>query len=194
METCTFTKGSQNNSDKMGIRTEEERKSNGNSEQSTSCSERIPGDTWKRVQPGISSVSMYATLRIIISSSVEHNWKRSSLDVNNAFVNADLIKELYVAQLEGFINKGMDDYVYSLRKVPCGLKQAWREWYIHLHMFLKELGCDCSDADTTLYLLRNGKDSIFLFIYVDDISIFASGQKIVELAIKRFIAKLEIRI
>lgn len=88
----------------------------------------MPGVDFNKV---ISTGSKCTTLCRMITSSVKHIWKRSSLDVKNVFVNADLKEQLRVTQLEGFIDKGMDEFVYWLRKKLCGLRQASREWYIH---------------------------------------------------------------
>lgn len=63
-----------------------------------------------------------------------------------------------------------------------------------LNMSLKELGYKCRDADPTIHLLCNRKDFIFLFIYVNELYTFASGQTIIELEIKSFKAKAEIRL
>lgn len=55
---------------------------------------------------------------------------------------------------------------------------------MQLSMFLKRLGCDFSNEDQSLYLLRNGKGFISLLGYIDDIYIFLSWKTVIELMIK----------
>lgn len=74
------------------------------------------------------------------------------------------------------------------------LRQASGEWYIPVVTFLKKFGCECNDADPTIYLLCNGKDFRFIPVDVDEIYMFANGQTIIELVTKRFKTKFEIKV
>lgn len=51
----------------------------------------------------------------MISLSVTYNWKRSSLDLENAFVTAGLKEELYVKQLEGLVMKKLSYTTFEER-------------------------------------------------------------------------------
>lgn len=73
----------------------------------------------------------YSTLRMMISFSLKQNWKRSSLDVENAFVNAEIEEEIYMTQPEGSQTKGKSDHVYRSKKTLYVLRQASRVWHIH---------------------------------------------------------------
>lgn len=72
---------------------------------------QIPGMDFNEV---FSSVSRGAIVSTMILLSVKWHWKRSSLNVKNAFVNANVIQALYMEQSEEFMIKGMDLYVYQL--------------------------------------------------------------------------------
>nr|GFC43156.1 integrase, catalytic region, zinc finger, CCHC-type, peptidase aspartic, catalytic [Tanacetum cinerariifolium] len=67
------------------------------------------------------------------------------MDVKTAFTNGELKEEVYVSQLEGFVDLDHSTHVYRLKKALYGLKQA----------------------------PRHGKHILLVQIYVDDI-IFAS--------------------
>ncbi|GJW72016.1 retrovirus-related pol polyprotein from transposon TNT 1-94 [Tanacetum coccineum] len=62
------------------------------------------------------------------------------MDVKMAFLNGPLMEEVYVAQLDGFVDPDHPEKVYRLRKALYGLKQAPRAWYDELSNFLKSKG------------------------------------------------------
>ena len=69
------------------------------------------------------------TVRIIFSLAVMNKRKIRQVDVNNAFLNGELTEDVYMYQLEGFIDEKKSSYVCKLKKVLYGLKQAPRAWY-----------------------------------------------------------------
>nr|GEX53708.1 hypothetical protein [Tanacetum cinerariifolium] len=62
------------------------------------------------------------------------------MDVKTTFLNGPLKEEVYVSQLEGFIDLEFPNHVYRLKKALYGLKQAPRAWYDKLSSFLIEHG------------------------------------------------------
>ncbi|GKC52145.1 retrovirus-related pol polyprotein from transposon TNT 1-94 [Tanacetum coccineum] len=58
------------------------------------------------------------------------------MDVKTSFLNGPLKEEVYVNQLDGFIDPHHPDKVYHLKKALYGLKQAPRAWYDELSNFL----------------------------------------------------------
>ncbi|GJW43708.1 retrovirus-related pol polyprotein from transposon TNT 1-94 [Tanacetum coccineum] len=95
------------------------------------------------------------------------------MDVKTAFLNGILCEEVYVSQLDGFVDQDNPNHVYKLKKVPYGLKQAPRGWYDLLSKFLLSLELSKGTVDPTLFIRRQGKDILLVQIYFDDI-IFAS--------------------
>ena len=78
-----------------------------------------------------------------------------------------------MSQPPGFENFEHPNYVYKLKRALYGLKQAPRAWYERLSKFLLEKGFSRGKVDTTLFIKRQGKHSILVQVYVDDI-IFGS--------------------
>ena len=62
-----------------------------------------------------------------------------------------------------------------LSKSLYGLKQAPRAWYLRLATFLGSMGFQPTHSDSSLFVLRQGKESVYLLLYVDDILLTASS-------------------
>lgn len=69
------------------------------------------------------------TGRVIFSLSVMNQWKIRQVYVNNAFLNRDLMEEVFMEQPAGFIDVQRLDSVYKLYKSLYGFKKAPRAWY-----------------------------------------------------------------
>ncbi|GKB20833.1 retrovirus-related pol polyprotein from transposon TNT 1-94 [Tanacetum coccineum] len=95
------------------------------------------------------------------------------MDVKTAFLNGELKEEVYVSQLEGFVNPDHPTHVYRLKKALYGLKQAPRAWHDTLSRFLLDNKFSKGAVDLTLFTRKIGKHILLVQIYVDDI-IFSS--------------------
>lgn len=87
--------------------------------------------------------------------SVQNGWERRGLDIKTAFLNASLDEEIFVAQPEGFIKPGFEDYVYFLRKAIYCIQQSSRQWHTHLDKFLKTLEFEPTWAYPLLYVFHD---------------------------------------
>ena len=94
-------------------------------------------------------------------------------DVNQAFVQSDLEKDVFLR-----LPKGCGDLsgkVVRLNKRLYRLKQASRTWHAPLTTCLKRLGFEQCMADVCVFrLIENGRVAITAVVHVDDI--FAVGQ------------------
>ncbi|GJS54450.1 retrovirus-related pol polyprotein from transposon TNT 1-94 [Tanacetum coccineum] len=90
-------------------------------------------------------------IRIFVANAAHKNTTISQMDVKTDFLNGKLKEEVYVSQLEGFVDQDNPSHVYKLKKALYGLNQV----------------------DPTLFTWQAGKDLLLVQIYVDDI-IFAS--------------------
>nr|GEY90267.1 retrovirus-related Pol polyprotein from transposon TNT 1-94 [Tanacetum cinerariifolium] len=95
------------------------------------------------------------------------------MDVKTAFLNGPVNEEVYVAQLDGFVDPDHPEKVYRLRKALYGLKKAPKAWYDKLSKFLTSKGFTKGIIDPTLFTIRYGEDILLVQIYVDNI-IFGS--------------------
>ncbi|GKE49621.1 putative RNA-directed DNA polymerase [Tanacetum coccineum] len=83
------------------------------------------------------------------------------MDVKTAFLNGELKEEVYVSQLEGFVDQDNPSHVYKLKKAHYGLKQALRAWYDMLSSFLISQQFSKGAVDPTLFT-RHAKNDILL--------------------------------
>ena len=126
-----------------------------------------------------SPVMKYKTLRILLTLVARYNWQLEVMDVQTAYLHADLQETVYMQQPEGcerhdtqHANGGdvTRPLVCLLKKALYGLKQSGREWNIHLNAFLLQLGFKRCVSDTCLYVKTSRTGRTFLLsVYVDDI-------------------------
>ncbi|GJS66800.1 retrovirus-related pol polyprotein from transposon TNT 1-94 [Tanacetum coccineum] len=81
-------------------------------------------------------VARIEAIRIFIANAASKNMTIYQMDVKTAFLNGELKEEVYVSQLEGFVDPDHLTHVYRLKKAFYGLKQALRAWYDTLSRFL----------------------------------------------------------
>nr|GEW52895.1 retrovirus-related Pol polyprotein from transposon TNT 1-94 [Tanacetum cinerariifolium] len=122
-------------------------------------------------------VARIEAIRIFIANAVSKNMTIYHMDVKMAFLNDELKEEVYVSQLEGFIDPDHPTHVYHLKKALYGLKQAPRAWYDTLSRFLLDKNFSKGAVDPTLFTRKTGKHILLVQIYVDDIIFALTDQK-----------------
>ena len=73
------------------------------------------------------------------------------MDVKTAFLNGYLEEEIYMAQLDGFIEKGQEHKVCKLLKSIYGLKQASRSWNQRFDEVIKTYGFEQNLSEPCVY-------------------------------------------
>ncbi|GJW98193.1 retrovirus-related pol polyprotein from transposon TNT 1-94 [Tanacetum coccineum] len=85
-------------------------------------------------------VARLEAVRIFITYAAHKSFPIYQMDVKTTFLNGQLKEEVYVEQLDGFLDPDHPEKVYRLRKALYGLKQAPRAWYDKLSNFLMSKG------------------------------------------------------
>ncbi|XP_023748787.1 uncharacterized mitochondrial protein AtMg00810-like [Lactuca sativa] len=78
-------------------------------------------------------------------------------------------------QPPGFRDRSFPDHVCLLQKSIYGLKQAPRAWYHWFAQFITGFDFTNSKSDSFLFIYRQGAQTAYLLLYVDDIILTASS-------------------
>ena len=144
---------------------------------------------------GIDFIDTYApvarmtTVRYVLALSVLLSLRVSTVDFQNAFLNAPLSEDIYVNAPPGS-EPLPEGYVYKLQRSLYGLKQSPREWNQMLHKFMIE-ECKFKNLRTEncLYLKVDEKNGSYCLIclYVDDLIVSYTMKSLFD----SFLAKLQ---
>ena len=104
-----------------------------------------------------------------LTAAVQGVWSIQQIDITSAFLYADLDREIYMKQPEGF--KDGTDRVWRLHKALYGLKQSPRQWSIKLSENLLKLGFKPIENKPSMYQRTLSGIMVTLVVYVDDILI-----------------------
>ena len=123
-----------------------------------------------------SPVAKLNTIRVLLSVAVNKDWPLYQLDVKNAFLNGDLVEEVYMSPPPGF-EAQFGQHVCKLQKSIYGLKQSPRAWFDRFTTFVKSQGYRQGHSDHTLFtkVSKTGKIAV-LIVYVDDIVLTGDDQ------------------
>lgn len=130
-------------------------------------------------------VAKLTTLRIILSIANHFDMEIHQMDVKCAFLNGDLLEEIYMEAPEGYENNGM---VCKLIKAIYGLKQASRMWNEKFNSFMIRLGFIRCVSDRCLYIKSDHGIKCYILLYVDDLLIVCSDVNMIK-TIKQLISK-----
>jgi hypothetical protein len=118
------------------------------------------------------------TIRAILALVPIKGLKIRQLDIKGAYLNGVLKEKVYMRQPEGY--EDGTDRICELLKTLYGLKQSGREWNIVFDGKMREFGFKRICSDPCVYIKWDGDDVIILTVWVDDILLFATSEKLIE--------------
>ena len=136
-------------------------------------------------------VARLETIRLLLALSAKEGWEVHHLDVKSAFLNGELLEEVYVMQPEGFEKKGEERKVYRLLKALYGLRQAPRAWNARLDKCLRDLGFRKCQHEQAVYTKCQNGNVVIIGVYVDDLLVAGSDQEEIELFKKKMNEQFE---
>ncbi|KAL8127829.1 hypothetical protein AgCh_014672 [Apium graveolens] len=119
-------------------------------------------------------VTRIETVRLLLVLVAKQGWQVHHLDVKSAFLNGELLEEVYVSQPVGFEKKREEHKVYHLLKALYGLRQSPRARYSRLNKYLKNLDFSRCPYDHAVYTRPEGPECLIVVVYVDDFPVTGS--------------------
>lgn len=104
------------------------------------------------------------TIQTVLTVAIMNVWDLHQIDVNNAFLQGQLSKTIYMIQPPSFKDLSKPDYMCQLRKAIYGLKQAPKAWYTALKNALIQLGFLNSKDDSSFFIFKY--DIITRYLYM----------------------------
>jgi hypothetical protein len=116
-------------------------------------------------------VARWESIRAVLCIATINDFELRHIDVKNAYLNAPLEEEIYLVAPEGSGAK-----YWRLRKGLYGLRQAGRQWYLHLNDTYASLGFTRCQSDWSVYVRKSPSALTISATSVDDLLI-ASDSK-----------------
>jgi Reverse transcriptase (RNA-dependent DNA polymerase) len=135
-----------------------------------------------------SPVTRLTSLRVICTIAAQNDWPSHQMDVDSAYLNAELPDPIYMKQQHGY-EKGDERHVLLLKRPLYCLKQSGREWHKHSSNELFKLRFIKSRSDAAVFYRRGSKGHAIVATAVDDLTITAESQAIID-GIKRNLNKV----
>ena len=88
--------------------------------------------------------------------------KSGKMDIKTAFLNGFIKEELYMMQLEGFVNPKGANKMCKLQRSINGLVQASRSWNIRFDKFIKVYSFIQTCGEACIYKKVSGSTTAFL--------------------------------
>ena len=117
--------------------------------------------------PVVKLVSICVVLALVALLDLE----LEELDVKTTFLHGNLDEDIYMEQLESFVQHQKGRLVCKIKKSLYGLKQSPRKWYKKFDSFMVIQGYTRSEYDHCLYFKKLNDIFIILVLYVDNMLI-----------------------
>lgn len=150
-------------------------------------------------KPGLDYDQTYApvvqkkTMRLLFAISAEKNWEIHHVDVQAAYLMAELDDEVYMEIPEKLENVALNNcagfditkripelrrqgFVCKLKKSLYGLHQSGRKWNLKIDAFLKSKDFQRSRADPCVYFHKT--EELLVSLYVDDLLLYGRIESI----------------
>jgi len=135
-----------------------------------------------------SPVAMPKSIRILLAIAAYHDYEIWQMDVKTAFLNGNILEDVYMTQPEGFESKEFPNKICKLQRSIYGLKQASRSWNIRFDETIKQFGFIKNVDEPCVYKKVSGSGIVFLILYVDDILIIGNDIPLLQ-SVKGWLSK-----
>ena len=132
------------------------------------------GDKQDESTYGVTSTSTISidSLKLLLIHANNHGWYLKSVDINSAFLHAELKDEIYIT------HPSDHRYVTPLKKSLYGLKQSPKLWNDTFRRAMNEFGFRDAEYTPGLYVASDGRSMVGT--YVDDCLIAAESTSLLD--------------
>lgn len=135
---------------------------------------------WRELIVGrYSPITKMTSIRLLLSLVATHDLEVEQMDVKTTFLHGDLEEEIYMSQLDHFVEKGKENLVCKLKKSLYGLKQSPRIWYRKFNTYVLSLGFERSKSDHCVYYKYENGHIFIIVLYVDDTLFIGNGKRMI---------------
>ena len=108
-----------------------------------------------------SPVVMLKSIRILLAIAAYYDYEIWQMDVKTAFLNENLLEDVYMTQPEGFVDPKNPNKVCKLQRSIYGLKKASRSWNLRFDEAVKEFGFLKNEDEPCVYKKASGSIVVF---------------------------------
>ena len=126
-------------------------------------------------------VARLASIRTVLAFAASEDLETGQIDIKGTYLNGELTENerIYMRQPPGYAKGSL---VCKLHKTLYGLKQSGRRWYQKLVEIMTALKFERSEVDQAVFYRRDERRGILIIVlvHVDDCSIVASSQPLID--------------
>jgi len=122
-------------------------------------------------------VAHIESIMLMLSLAVHYKWFIHQMDIDNAYLNAELKEDIYMTLPTQFRGTSEEGRVVKLKKSLYGLKQAGNEWYGLLCESLSGIGWTSCKKEYCIFVRTKDQLCEYILLYVDDLLIFSPSEE-----------------
>ncbi len=130
---------------------------------------------YRQPESRYSPVAEYTTVRSLFALAAAQGQPVLQADFPNAYLNAEIGKDMHMRQTAGLEHRGKEDWVYKLKKALYGSPVSGRRWHSTVQEAIESLGYTRSTIDHCLFHRIEEGHRDLLVIYVDDVLVTSTG-------------------
>jgi hypothetical protein len=114
------------------------------------------------------AVTRLESIRMTAAIAANNNLKLWRINLVGAYLNSITKEDIYMKQLEGFVEPGYEDYMCKLVHTIYGTMQGGHDWYETLRKTYNELSYTTSRTDPCVRFKKEGGNYTITNTYTDD--------------------------
>ncbi|GJZ27019.1 retrovirus-related pol polyprotein from transposon TNT 1-94 [Tanacetum coccineum] len=130
------------------------------------------------LEESFAPVARLKAVQLFVAYAAHKSFLVYQMDVKTTFLKGPLKEEVYVNQLDGFVDYHPSDKVMSQKGIIMDSKQAQRRVRQNSQLFLVSKEFSKGSIDPTLFITKKGEDILLVQIYVDDIIFGSTNPKL----------------